>query len=104
VESGEARTIASDKTRPLAHRLAAAHALGTSDEDADLTVLFQLASSDVEPELSTVAGQSAARVLLRQGRPDDAPLHDFSGSAYVAFDKAVARSQHEARRFRAPDR
>ena len=93
MELVEARTIAPDKARPLALRVAATHRLANSDENMDLVLLFELASAAVEPELSTVAGKSAARVLLRQGRPNDAPLDDFSGPAYLAFDEAVAQSQ-----------
>lgn len=95
MELSEARTIARDKARPLGRRVAATRALANSDEDADLVMLYELASAAVEPELSTAAGKSAARVLLRHGRPNDAPLHDFSGPAYVAFDGAVAESQAE---------
>jgi hypothetical protein len=41
------------------------------------------------------AGMLAARIMARQGNLADAPLWDFTGAAYLAFDETVARIEQE---------
>jgi hypothetical protein len=75
--------------------------LGKSDQALALEALLAVAQApDERTEVSRAAGAALAAVYFRRGRLDDAPLHDFSGDAYLAFDEEVARLQraqaHEA--------
>lgn len=75
-------------------RAQAALRLGSSDADESLDAVLEAASAaDVVPEVAEAAGVAAARILLRSNRVMSAPLANFSGPAYLAFDRTVAESQ-----------
>lgn len=68
--------------------------LTTSDDDTALQALVRVAQDECESEaITAAAGTTLAEILIRMGAIDDAPLHDFSGPAYVAFDAVIAMNQ-----------
>lgn len=85
-----------DRERPTIERaIAARHLAGESAPDI-VDTLVRIAQDDGEEEwVSHAAGESLAEILLRRGKLDTAPLHDFSGAAYIGFDEAVARLQQQ---------
>lgn len=58
-----------------------------------MNVLIEVAQDDDEDDVSRAAGAALARLLIELGRLDDAPLHTFTGPAYLGFDDAVAAYQ-----------
>ncbi len=73
-------------------RAAAALRLAAVDEPGALAALLDLAQGDeTPPELARTVGRSVARILHRQGCLLAAPLADFTGPAYLAFDDEVTR-------------
>ena len=64
--------------------------------DIDIDTLLRIALDEGEEEwVSHATGESLAEILLRRGQIDSAPLHDFTGAAYIGFDEAVARLQRQ---------
>ena len=62
----------------------------------DIPTLLRTAQDKEEEEwVSHAAGERLAEILFRRGQIDTAPLHDFTGAAYIGFDEAVARLQRQ---------
>ena len=62
----------------------------------DISSLLQIAQDEGEEEwVSHAAGESLAEIPFRSGQIENAPLHNFTGAAYVGFDEAVARLQRQ---------
>lgn len=76
---------------PLARRITAATVLADEDGSSSFTALLQIAcSTNEDAALQEVAGESIARLCIRLGTVDQAPLADFSEPAYVRFDSVIA--------------
>lgn len=62
----------------------------------DVDTLLRIAQDEGEEEwVSHAAGESLAEILFRRGQVESAPLHDFTGAAYIGFDEAVTRLQRQ---------
>jgi HEAT repeat protein len=79
---------------PASQRAHAASGLGDMDAPDVVEALLDVAQNPTEDDtVSRAAGDSLARILIRHGSIADAPLHSFSGPAYLAFDETVAAHQ-----------
>ena len=85
-----------NRQRSTLERAIAARHLADGDAADVIETLLQIAQDEGEDEwVSHAAGESLAEILMRRGEIDTAPLHDFTGAAYIGFDEAVARSQRQ---------
>jgi hypothetical protein len=83
----------------LGDRLKAVRHLSVTRSTAATDALIQLARADtLDEQVGSLVGRSIAEILLRENRVDEAPLHDFSGSAYLVYDEAIALYQQSASR------
>lgn len=74
--------------------MAAARRLEEAESDDDLEALVAAARDGTAPRsVAWAAGEAVARILLRLDKIDDAPLADFTGDAYEAFDQVVGLRQ-----------
>ena len=75
-------------------RIAAARRLAERKTSGVLEVLLTIAQKeDVDEGTAYAVGEAIAKILIHQGRLNDAPLAGFTGPAYLGFDAFVARSQ-----------
>jgi hypothetical protein len=59
-----------------------------------MSALLEAAQDENEDEaVAHAAGEGLARILIQRGGVVDAPLHTFTGPAYLGFDAAVAAHQ-----------
>ena len=85
-----------DRQRPTLERAIAARHLAAGDAPDVVATLLRVVQDEGEEEwVSHAAGESLAEILFRRGQVDTAPLHAFTGAAYIGFDEAVARLQRQ---------
>jgi hypothetical protein len=85
-----------DRRRSTLERAIAARHLADGDAPDIVETLVRIAQDEGEEEwVSHAAGESLAEILFRRGEVDTAPLHEFTGAAYIGFDEAVARLQRQ---------
>lgn len=81
-----------DRGATASTRVEAARLLAACNDAVVVDALLRVVAEEEASEaLAQAAGEGLAEVLLRRGEVDRAPLWDFTGPAYVAFDDAVAR-------------
>ena len=79
-----------DQTLSVAERVGAARCLGDLNAEEALAALLDVAQNASEDDVvSRSAGESLARILVRRAAIAGAPLHSFTGPAYLGFDDAV---------------
>jgi hypothetical protein len=83
-----------DSTTSERERVAAARRLEEEGSDQGMEALVTVACDpSVGRSLAWAAGEGVARILLRRDKVEDAPLADFSGGAYEAFDQVIGLSE-----------
>ncbi len=83
-----------DRSRSDAERARAAGQLAAHGHREAMNALLDVASDQTNSEeVLVAAGSSLAQLYLLDDRVLDAPLHRFTGAAYLAFDDVVARAQ-----------
>lgn len=81
-----------NSTFPETDRIVAIEQIGRLGTAEAIEEILPLAESDSEStSIQAAAGRSLAALYVRHGRLFDAPLPDFTGPAYIAFDEEVAR-------------
>jgi len=86
-----------DPNRPLPEREFAAVSLGGEVSNPTVVdALLKIACDKDSPErLQSATARSLAKAFLRAGRLLDAPLEEFTGIAFDAFDQEVTESQRK---------
>jgi hypothetical protein len=89
--------IASDSSKSAPARREAIRRIADSDEASVLEALLELAQDEgLEESVAREVGSTLARILWRQGRVLEAPLHLFTGAVGDAFDESVAEAQRRS--------
>jgi hypothetical protein len=84
-------TLLDKSVAPMYRADAARHLADWSTQDV-LQALLRVAQEDDEDEMvSCAVGESIGKILIQRQEIDRAPLHDFNGSAYLAYDEAIGR-------------
>jgi hypothetical protein len=88
--------ILGDSNAVVQERVHAAKALATIFKDVAFETLLRMAQDETAPSaVAQASGEGTAKWLLRYGDVNTAPLADFTGDAYVAFDEEVTRHLRE---------
>ena len=83
-----------DRSRLPEGRTASLTQLESLGDPESVSALLAVAADDTEIDvILSGAGTALGRIYMRQGRLLEAPLHDFVGTAYIAFDQAVSDAQ-----------
>jgi hypothetical protein len=83
-----------DESKAAEARIAAAHVLAAADGEHVLHALLEVARrAEEETAVARAVGEAVAAIHLRTGTLRNASLVDFSGDAYLAFDRYVAEHQ-----------
>lgn len=82
-----------DPARSLSDRIAFAERLSDDDNPATVRALIRVAQRvDVPDALASAVGATLGRICFRRAQDvDELVMADFSGSAYIGYDKEVAR-------------
>ena len=86
-----------DRRADASERADAARRLARSRAQGALEALIAVAEEpDADEGLARAAGESVAKMVIRTGKLDKAPLHDFSDCAYLAYDETMSRHLRSA--------
>lgn len=86
--------ILRDGSRGDTERVTAAQRLSECDDPQALVGLLEACSDELLPaHVADAAGVAVATILLGQGSIDRARLVDFTGPAYLGFDRTVSEHQ-----------
>jgi hypothetical protein len=85
--------VLSDRVRSITDRIAAAERLADDDSPATMRALIRVAqNADLPDALASAVGASLGRICFRRSQDvDELVMADFSGPAYLGYDKEVAR-------------
>jgi hypothetical protein len=82
-----------DGSASVSIRIAAAAALANRHEITAREALVEAATHLLPDEIAAAAGRALAIIAIRENSTASMPLYDFSGTAYLAFDRAVADNE-----------
>lgn len=86
--------VVQDRGKPAGERAAAAARLAATNSEDVIPALVEAAGDESDAqEVLQALGEALAHLFVNLDRLAAAPLHDFAGPAYLAFDEAVARRQ-----------
>jgi len=87
--------IMSDRSRTPEERITTLAQLESLGDPESVSALLAVAADETESDvILTAVGAALGRVYMRQDRLLDAALHNFAGTAYLAFDQAVSDAQN----------
>lgn len=87
--------IIGDRSRTPKERITILTQLESLGDRESVNALLAVAADETESDVVLAAvGAALGRIYMRQDRLLDAPLHNFVGTAYLAFDQAVSDAQN----------
>jgi hypothetical protein len=97
MDKGLKRELDSLVRRTGPDRVRALDELARSDDAGLMNELIRLATdSTTSAPVARDVGGLIAKILIRQHRVDNVPLHDFSGEAFLGYDATVAAAQRRS--------